>query len=123
MKIIYQEYSIEEHDLVTNLWTVVKDAFHLISKQYLEQQRGSYNGKEIGKIAMVLILQMLNVSTQGFDVRTGKLWTQIEATFKQTDTSRMEFEVRASGSINKTEALHEDANQQMYLKYSHTLDI
>ena len=32
IKINSQEYSIEEHDPVTILWTVVKDAFHLISK-------------------------------------------------------------------------------------------
>ena len=48
---------------------------------------------------MVLILQMLNVLPQGFNVRTDKLWTLIEAIFKQTDTTRMEFEVRETHSI------------------------
>lgn len=48
---------------------------------------------------MVLILQMLNVSTQGFDVRTGRLWTQIEETFKQTDTFEIEHEAREVGNI------------------------
>ena len=32
IKIISQEYSIEEHDPVTILWTVVEDVFHLITK-------------------------------------------------------------------------------------------
>jgi len=65
----------------------------------LEQQRNSSNAREIGQITMVLILQMLNVLTRGFNVRTDKLWTLIEAIFKQTDTSGMEFEVRVAGSI------------------------
>ena len=37
---------------------------------------------------MFLLLQMLNFLTQGFDVITGKLWTQIQATLKKTDTSK-----------------------------------
>jgi len=61
MKIISQEYSIEEHDSI------------------------------IGQIIMVLILQMLNVLTQEFNVRTEKFWTLIEAAFKQIDTSGIEF--------------------------------
>ena len=48
---------------------------------------------------MVLILQMLNFLTQRFDVRTGRLWTQIEATFKQTDASEIGHEEREIGSI------------------------
>ena len=32
IKIISQEHYIEEHDLVTILWTVVEDVFHLITK-------------------------------------------------------------------------------------------
>jgi len=99
IKIIYQEYSIEEHDPVTTLWTIVKDYFHLITKKKLEQQRRPSNAREISQITMLLILKMLNVSTQGFDVRTGKLWTQIQVTFKQKDTSEMEHEAREVGSI------------------------
>ena len=59
----------------------------------------SSNTREIGQITMVLILQMLNALTQGFNVRTDKFWTIIEAIFKQIDTSGMEFEVRAAGSV------------------------
>jgi len=44
---------------------------------------------------------MLNVSTQGFEVRTGRLWTQIEATFKQTDTSEIEHEASVEILNNK----------------------
>ena len=36
---------------------------------------------------MLLLLQKLNISTQGYDVRTGKSRTVIEATFKQANTS------------------------------------
>lgn len=36
IKIISQEDYVEEHDLVTILWTVVEDVFHLITKQNLE---------------------------------------------------------------------------------------
>ena len=39
------------------------------------------------------------VLTQELNVRTDKFWTLIEAVFKQTDTSGMEFEVRAAGNI------------------------
>ena len=37
IKIISQENSIEEPDLLTILWTGVEDVFHLITKQKLEQ--------------------------------------------------------------------------------------
>ena len=32
IKIISQEHYIEEHDVVTILWIVVEDVFHLITK-------------------------------------------------------------------------------------------
>lgn len=35
---------------------------------------------------MLLLLQKLNISTQGYAVRTCKLWTKIDATLKQIDT-------------------------------------
>ena len=56
IKIISQEHSIEELDLLTILWTGVEDVFHLITKQKLEQQRRPSNAREIGLVTMLLVL-------------------------------------------------------------------
>jgi len=69
MKIISQEYSIEEHDSV------------------------------IGQIIMVLILQILNVVTQEFKCENREILDTDRGSVQTIDTSGMEFEVRAAGSL------------------------
>jgi len=63
--------------------------------------------------------QKLKVLTQGYNMRAGKLWTQIEAAFKQADTSGTELECFRSlhkqeqlAASNRIEALREAVNQQ-----------
>lgn len=67
----------------------------------------------------VRLEQKLKVLTQGYNMRAGKLWTQIETAFKQADTSGTELECFRSlhkqeqlAASNRIEALREAVNQQ-----------
>eukprot|EP01018_Ginkgo_biloba_P008339 Gb_05612 [translate_table: standard] len=67
----------------------------------------------------VRLEQKLKVLTQGYQIRAGKLWSQIEAAFKQADTSGTELECFRAlhkqeelAASNRIEGLREAVNQQ-----------
>ncbi|GLJ29314.1 hypothetical protein SUGI_0578120 [Cryptomeria japonica] len=81
------------------------------------------NHMESGTRKAVRLETKLKMLTQGYQVRAGKLWTQIEAAFKQADTSGTELECFRAlhkqeelAASNRNESLREAVSQQKDLE-------
>ncbi|KAH9319779.1 hypothetical protein KI387_021548, partial [Taxus chinensis] len=81
------------------------------------------NHMESGTRKAVRLEQKLKVLTQGYQMRAGKLWTQLEAAFKQADTSGTELECFRAlhkqeelAASNRIESLREVVSQQKDLE-------